>query len=63
MAAQETLEPEFLAELVRIYESETLPMLVGGDFNIIRRKEEKINDNFNAGWPFIFNTIIERLDL
>jgi hypothetical protein len=33
-------------------------MLVGGDFNIIRRKEEKNNENFNARWPFIFNAII-----
>jgi hypothetical protein len=62
-AAQEALKPDFLAELVRICETETLPMLVGGDFNIIRRKEEKNNDNFNARWPFIFNAIIESLDL
>jgi hypothetical protein len=38
-------------------------MLVGGDFKIIRRQEEKNNDNFNARWPFIFNVIIETLDL
>jgi Asp-tRNA(Asn)/Glu-tRNA(Gln) amidotransferase C subunit len=38
-------------------------MLVGGDFNIIRRQEEKNNDNFNSRWPFIFNAIIESLDL
>jgi hypothetical protein len=50
---QEALKPYFLAKLVRICESETLPMLVGGDFNIIRRKEEKNNDNFNAHWSFI----------
>jgi hypothetical protein len=37
--------------------------LVGGDFNIIRRKEEKNNENFHARWPFIFNAIIESLDL
>jgi hypothetical protein len=37
--------------------------MVGGDFNIIRRKEEKNNDNFYARWPFIFNAIIESLDL
>jgi hypothetical protein len=36
---------------------------VGGDFNIIRRKEEKNNNNFNHLWPFIFNAIIESLDL
>jgi hypothetical protein len=37
--------------------------MVGGDFNIIRRKEEKNNDNFCARWPVIFNAIIENLDL
>ena len=56
-------KPAFLAELVRICENEPLPMLIGGDFNIIRRQEEKNNDNFNARWPFIFNAIIESLDL
>ena len=62
-AAQEVQKPEFLAELVRICENETLPLLVGGDFNIIRRQEEKNNANFNARWPFIFNAIIESLSL
>jgi hypothetical protein len=38
-------------------------MLVGGDFNIIICQEEKNNDNFDARWPFIFNAIIENLDL
>jgi hypothetical protein len=38
-------------------------MLLGGYFNIIRRQEEKNNNNFNHRWPFIFNTIIESLDL
>lgn len=62
-AAQDKQKPEFLAELVHICENEPLPILVGGDFNIIRRKEEKNNENFNARWPFIFNAIIESLDL
>jgi hypothetical protein len=57
-AAQDNQKPIFLAELVRIYENEALPLMVGGDFNIIRRQEEKNNDNFNARWPFIFNAII-----
>jgi hypothetical protein len=47
-AAQDRHKPAFLAELVRIYENETLPLMVGGDLNIIRRKEEKNNDNFYA---------------
>jgi hypothetical protein len=38
-ATQETLKPDFLAELVRICESKTLTMLVDRDFNIIQRKE------------------------
>jgi hypothetical protein len=62
-AAQEVHKSAFLAELVRTCESETLPMMVGGDFNIIRKKEEKNNNNFNARWPFVFNAIIEHLNL
>jgi hypothetical protein len=54
MVAQDEHKPEFLAELVQICEEETLPILVGGDFNIIWRREEKNNDNFNARWPFFF---------
>jgi exonuclease III len=62
-AAQEIHKPDFLAELVRVCEAESLPMLVGGDFNIMRRKEDKSNNNFDTRWPFIFNAIIESLDL
>jgi hypothetical protein len=62
-AAQDEHKAEFLAELVRLCENETLPLLVGGDFNIMRRKEDKNNDNFNSRWPFIFNAIIDSLDL
>jgi hypothetical protein len=47
-AAQDEQKPDFLAELVRICEDEPLPLLVGRDFNIVRRKEEKNNNNFNA---------------
>jgi exonuclease III len=36
---------------------------MGGDFNIIRCPEEKNNDNFQGRWPFIFNAIIDSLDL
>jgi hypothetical protein len=35
-AAQDANKPDFSAELVRVCESESLPMMVGGDFNIIR---------------------------
>ena len=62
-AAQPELKPDFLVDLVRVCGNEQLPVLVGGDFNIIRRKEEKNNDNFDGRWSFMFNTIIESLDL
>jgi hypothetical protein len=45
----------WLNSLVRMCEDDSLPLLVGGDFNIIRRQEKKNNDNFNARCPFIFN--------
>ena len=62
-AAQDSLKHEFLSELVRLCEVETLPMLLAGDFNILRKPEEKSNDNYNPRWPFIFNAIIENLNL
>ena len=63
-ALQLELKPDFLADLVRICGSEQLPILVGGgDFNIMRRKEEKNNNNFDGRWSFMFNTTIESLDL
>jgi hypothetical protein len=62
-AAQDRHKPSFFAESVRICENKMLPLMVGRDFNIIGRKEEKNNDNFYARWPFIFNAIIESLDL
>ena len=36
-------------------------MLVGGDFNIIRR-QEKHNDNFNARGSFLLPLLKSRLD-
>jgi exonuclease III len=46
-AAQDSRKPEFLSELVRLYDNETKPILLAGDFNILRRPEDKSNDNFN----------------
>ena len=40
-AAQPELKAEFLADLVRICGSEQLPILVGGDFNIIRGERRR----------------------
>jgi exonuclease III len=62
-AAQDAHKADFLSELVRMCEVESLPMLLAGDFNILRRKEDKNNNNFNPHWPFVFNAIIESLNL
>ena len=62
-AAQDEFKPQFLSELVRLCENEPLPMMVGGDFNIIRKPEKKNNDNYNPRWPIMFNAIIESLEL
>ena len=34
-----------------------------GDFNMIHTPEEKNNNNFNPRWSFMFNAIIESLNL
>ena len=62
-AAQDDKKSEFLSELVRMCGTESLPILVGGDFNILQKKEDNNNDYFNPRWPFLFNAIIESLDL
>ena len=40
-----------------------LPIIIGGDFNIIRRPDEKNNDNYSDRWPFMFNAVIDTLNL
>jgi hypothetical protein len=40
-AAQDEYKENFLAELVKTCANEDLPVLVGGDFNIIRNRQEK----------------------
>jgi hypothetical protein len=38
----------FLAEFVNTCSSQTLPLMVGGDFNIIRSPNEKNNDSYRC---------------
>jgi exonuclease III len=40
--AQEDQKTQFLAELVNMCSREALPILIGGDFNILRNPDEKI---------------------
>jgi hypothetical protein len=62
-AAQDEYKGAFLSELVRVCSDEMLPLVVEGDFNIIRYPFEKSNDRFNSRWPNLFNSTIEILNL
>ena len=57
--AQNEHKENFLYEVVHMCSKETLPIILGGDFNIIHGPDEKNNDR----WPFLFNTIIDALNL
>jgi hypothetical protein len=48
---------------VRVCSKEALPIVIGGDFNIIRSPDEKNNDNYSDRWPFLFNAVIDNLNL
>jgi hypothetical protein len=62
-AAQSEFKESFLTELVQACRGECLPLCIGGDFNIIRNTSEKNNDRFDERWPFLFNAVIDSLDL
>jgi hypothetical protein len=62
-AAQPEFKEAFLTELVQACSSENLPLCIGGDFNIIRNSSEKNNDRFEERWSFMFNVVIDSLDL
>jgi hypothetical protein len=62
-AAQPKFKGVFLTELVHTCSKENLPILLDGDFNIIRNPSENNNDRYNDRWPFLFNAIIDGLNL
>jgi hypothetical protein len=45
--AQEVEKEDFLSELVQACTIENLPLIAGGDFNIIRSPKEKSNSIYN----------------
>jgi hypothetical protein len=53
----------FLAELVQFTSHVTLPLVIGGDFNILRNQNEKNKPLVDHRWPFLFNAIIDGLNL
>jgi endonuclease/exonuclease/phosphatase family metal-dependent hydrolase len=42
---------------------EQFPILIGGDFNMLRKPSEKNNNKYEHRWPFLFNSAIDGLSL
>jgi hypothetical protein len=61
--AQSQNKGAFLAELANTCSKENLPFLIGEDFNIMRKPEDKSSGDFDTKWPSLFNAVIESLDL
>ena len=53
----------FLVEIANTCSKETLPYIIGGNFNIMRYPEDKSSGDFDPKWPNFFNAIIESLYL
>ena len=62
-AAQDASKPAFLRELVNLAKDNPYPIIIGGDFNLLRYPVEKSKGRFDNHWPFLFNAVIDSLDL
>lgn len=49
----------FLLELVKVVNINTFPIVMGGDFNIVRKSSERNKASKSFKWSFLFNAIIE----
>jgi hypothetical protein len=62
-AAKDAAKPAFLRDLVNLAKDNPYTIIIGGDFNLLRYPEEKSKGRFDNHWPFLFNVIIDSLDL
>jgi hypothetical protein len=53
----------FLTEIANTCSKENLPLLIGENFNIMQKPEDKSSGDFYHKWPSLFNVVIESLDL
>ena len=56
-------KPDFLIDLVHVLNSSSLPFVVGGDFNLVRRISERNKPKRLSKWSALFNSIIEHWGL
>jgi hypothetical protein len=61
--AQDAFKPAFLREMVNLGKENTYPIIIGGNFNFLRFSHEKSRGRFDNHWPFLFNDVIDSLDL
>jgi hypothetical protein len=61
--AQANLKEQFLTKMVHMCSHEQLPILIGRGFNMLRNPSEKNKDNYEHQWPFLFNSVIDGLNL
>jgi hypothetical protein len=62
-AAHEEFKADFLRELVNLAKDNPYPILIGGEFNLLRFRHERSKGRFDEHWPFLFNDAIDTLDL
>ena len=61
--AQDAAKTSFLCEMVNLAKDNPHPLIIGGDFNMLRFPFEKSKGRFDNRWPLLFNAVIDRLDL
>jgi hypothetical protein len=54
---------DFLRVLVNLAKDNPYPILIVGDFNLLRFWHDKSKGRFDSDWPFLFNDGIHGLDL
>jgi hypothetical protein len=54
-------QDEFKA--VNLAKDNLYPILIGRDCNLLRFRHEKSKGHFDGHWPFLFNIVIDSLDL
>ena len=60
---QDDRKPEFLQELLDKIKNTPLPLIVGGDLNLVRRIEDKSSSNVNHRLMDAFNEFVEVAEL
>ena len=61
--AQEEFKSAFVCEMVNLAKDNPHPLIIGGDFNLLRFSFEKSKGRFDNRWPLLFNAVIDSLNL